>query len=77
MKQVTKRSWWLLVLPGGFIALDFILGNVYSILSRITIPLFLIALLVLSAMMMWARATAHATGDEWWQDDSASGWRGY
>jgi hypothetical protein len=26
-------------------------------------------------LMMWMNA--NATGDEWWQDNDASGWRGY
>lgn len=33
--------------------------------------------LVCAAMALWQHANTNAVGDEWWQDDSCSGWRGY
>ena len=52
-----------------------------GLLYRLSLPaliFFLIAgTLALSAAAMWHHANANARGDEWWQDDEASGWRGY
>lgn len=43
---------------------------------------YVVALLVIagflgSAAALWRRANAQADGSEWWQDEEASGWRGY
>jgi undecaprenyl pyrophosphate phosphatase UppP len=72
-----QQAWWLLILVGGIVPLTLVLGSEYGISNRITIPIIVIAALIFCSMWVWIRANAHATGDEWWQDDSASGWRGY
>lgn len=72
-----RQHWWLLVVVGGIILLTIILGNEFDIPQRITIPIVVVGALVFGAMAIWMRANANATGEEWWQDDSSSGWRGY
>jgi hypothetical protein len=78
MKQSVKpQRWWLLFLVGGVIPLTLILGSQFDIPQRFTIPILVIAALAFGAMWIWMHANANATGDEWWQDNSSSGWRGY
>lgn len=77
MKTTKKQPWWLLIPVGGFVPLTLILGNEYDVSTRITIPIIVISTFMFSYMWIWMRANANATGDEWWQDDNASGWRGY
>ena len=78
MKQSSQRQrWWLLILVGGIIPLILILSNEFNIPQRFTLPIVVVGALAFGAMALWMRANANATGDEWWQDDSSSGWRGY
>ena len=78
MKQATKqRHAWLLVLLGGIIPLTLILGNQFNIPQRFIIPIVVVVALVFGAWALWMRANTNASGNEWWQDDSSSGWRGY
>lgn len=78
MEPSSKRQhWWLLILIGGLIPLVLMLDSQFDIPQRFTIPVVVIAGLIFGAMALWMRANVHATGDEWWQDDSSSGWRGY
>ena len=78
MKQSAKRQrWWLLILVGGLIPLIIIIGSQFNIPQRFILPVIVVGALVFGAMALWIRANANATGDEWWQDDSSSGWRGY
>lgn len=39
--------------------------------------LVVIGVLLLAAVALWTHANSGANGAEWWQDDHASGWRGY
>lgn len=77
VKTIKKQPWWLLIVVGGLIVLTFILGSQYGVSNRVTIPIEVVGTLIFGSMWLWMRANATATGDEWWQDDSASGWRGY
>jgi undecaprenyl pyrophosphate phosphatase UppP len=78
MKQASKRQqWWLLVLVGAIIPLTLLLGNEFDLAQRIVVPVIIVTALVFGSMAIWMRANANATGDEWWQDDSSTGWRGY
>ena len=78
MKQAAKpQRWWLLISVGSIIPLTLILGNQFDLPQKFTIVIVVVAVLVFGSMALWMRANANATGDEWWQDDSSSGWRGY
>ena len=78
MNQSSKRQrWWLLILVSNLIPLILIFGAQFNIPQRFTLPLIVVDVLLFGAMALWMRANAKATGDEWWQDDSSSGWRGY
>lgn len=78
MKQLIKdQHLWRLILVGSVIPLTIILGNRFQLSQQVIILIVLVAALVFGAMAMWMRANADATGEEWWQDDSSSGWRGY
>lgn len=78
MNQSTKHQrWWLLVIVGAIIPLTMILGSQFGVPQRITLPILVVTALVFGSMAIWMRANANATGDEWWQDNSSSGWRGY
>ena len=74
---VKRQRWWLLILMGASIPVTVVLGNLFNIPQRITALIIVAAALGFGATSVWMRANAIATGEEWWQDDSASGWRGY
>ena len=59
------------------IPLVLILGSFLGIPHRLTIPYAVLAALVAGSIALWIHANEDAEGSEWWQDDDASGWRGY
>ena len=66
-----------LILIGGSIPTTIILSSYFELPKTAVIPLVVILSLIFGAMALWAYANREADGSEWWQDDSASGWRGY
>jgi hypothetical protein len=78
MKQQTSRQTILLkiaevlIIPAVLLA-----GIIFHLSQSLIIPLVVILALILGAVGIWAHANKHADGSEWWQDDEASGWRGY
>ncbi|QPC83372.1 hypothetical protein G4Y79_03045 [Phototrophicus methaneseepsis] len=76
-KPINKQPWWLLIVVGGMIPLTLTLARTLSLPLPITITIILVTALIFGAMALWLHANAQAIGDEWWQDDHASGWRGY
>ena len=77
MSKSTKSRWWSLVLIGGLMPLLLLLGSQFHLSARFLIPLLLVLALSFMYLLIWTRANAHTTGDEWWQDDNCDGWRGY
>lgn len=78
MKHSTDRIHrFLLVLVGGAIPVTLTLGIVFRLSPSLITVLILVLGLMLAAMWLWYQANLDATGKEWWQDDEASGWRGY
>jgi hypothetical protein len=78
MKSVTKWKKYLpLILVGGAIPTIIILGNYFAVRQGIVVVLAISSGLILGTMTLWTYANRKANGSEWWQDDSASGWRGY
>jgi uncharacterized membrane protein YjjP (DUF1212 family) len=71
-----RRFPWLLLLGAGLVAAT-VLALFVGIPQRDVIAFDVIGSLVFASAALWQHASAHATGQEWWQDDSASGWRGY
>lgn len=71
------RYGWLLILIGSIIPITLILGQQFGIPHRFTVPLIVVVMLILATTALWAHAKAKATGEEWWQDESSLGWRGY
>ena len=67
-------SLWMV---GASIPLAILLGAIFNIPLRFTISYVVVAALIFCSMALWAHANARAQGTEWWQDDDASGWRGY
>ena len=72
-----RQRWWVLGPVGGIIPLSIVLAMVHSISMDLGVTVAIIASLVLGTMAVWMNANARARGDEWWQDDHSSGWRGY
>lgn len=68
---------FLLTLLAGIIPLAVILGDYFEISSAVIITMVTVASLVFGWLLIWVHANQHATGQEWWQDDECSGWRGY
>ena len=77
MQQKNSKNYLGVVLLAGLIPVTLLLGNYYHLsLSLILVAVILESLLWASSTL-WAYANKHATGSDWWQDDDASGWRGY
>jgi hypothetical protein len=78
MKQQTSRRDTLrkiaefLIIPAIIVS-----GIIFHLSQSLVVPLVVILALLLGALGIWAHANKNADGSEWWQDDNASGWRGY
>jgi uncharacterized membrane protein HdeD (DUF308 family) len=78
MKQSTnKRKRILTSLEILIIPAIILLGIMFHLSQAFLVPLLTIVVLFLGAFLLWSRANEDADGSEWWQDDDASGWRGY
>lgn len=78
MKSVAKWKKYLpLILAGGAIPTILILGNFFAVRQAVVIIMMISLGLIFGTMSLWTYANRKADGSEWWQDDSASGWRGY
>jgi hypothetical protein len=78
MKSATGQKKYVpLVLIGGVILTAIILSDYFELSKAVVIPLIIVLSLIFGAMVLWAYANRQVDGSEWWQDDSASGWRGY
>jgi hypothetical protein len=78
MKSTTGRKKYVpLVLIGGAIPTAIILSDYFELSKEVVIPLIVVLSLIFGAMVLWAYANRQVDGSEWWQDDSASGWRGH
>jgi hypothetical protein len=78
MKSTTGRKKYIpLVLVGGTIPTLLILSSYFELSKAVVIPLVLVLSLIFGSMALWAYANTRASRSTWWQDDSASGWRGY
>lgn len=75
MRQYRRFPW--LVFVGAAIAAGTVLGVDVGIPPAVLIIILVIGSLILGSMALWNLANVNATGNEWWQDDSCSGWRGY
>jgi hypothetical protein len=62
----------ILIIPAIVLA-----GVIFHLSQSFLVPLLTIVILFLGAFALWSRANKNADGSEWWQDDDASGWRGY
>lgn len=78
MKSKAKWKKYLpLILVGGMIPAVIILSMDFHLPKAVSITLVIFLSLAFLAMALWSYAHKKANGSEWWQDDSASGWRGY
>lgn len=62
---------------GGIVLLTILLDNVRNLSQTAVILIVVVGSFLCSANAIWYHAVNNVTGDEWWQDDDASGWRGY
>jgi hypothetical protein len=65
------------ILLGVVIAIAVLLAAIFGLPKMVAIPLFMLLGLGAAATALWIHARRRADGSEWWQDDNASGWRGY
>lgn len=72
-----KSPFFYLSIIGGSIPTVIVLSSYYSISLELTIIFITISALIFGSMALWQYANSNATGDEWWQDNHCSGWRGY
>lgn len=78
MKSTSGRKKYVpLVLIGGAIPTAIILSSYFELSKTAVIPLIVVLILIFGSMALWTYANRHVDGSEWWQDDNASGWRGY
>lgn len=62
---------------GSMIPLILLLGRYFDWPRSIGIALVVVLGFIFASMALWHYANRRADGSEWWQDESASGWRGY
>lgn len=67
----------LLILIGGAIPGGIVLEKYYAVPTDTIVVVTVLMAFVFSWLALWYYASSHEQGDEWWQDDSCSGWRGY
>lgn len=77
MSRRTRYGNLATVLLMGLTAAAIVLGSSLGVSYSFIIIFVMVAGLILGTMLLWQYANHHADGSEWWQDDSASGWRGY
>ncbi len=77
MQRANGRSAKTVLTVLGAILLFAMVLDLFGVSHAALVVLATVAVIVLGAAALWSHATAVATGDEWWQDDDASGWRGY
>ena len=77
MSLQKKHSNFVAVLLVGLIVTAVTLGGYFQISPTFITIFVVIAGLILATVLLWSYANRQATGSEWWQDDTASGWRGY
>lgn len=78
MQQSKQRNTrFLLFIMGGAICLTLALGLGFQLAITLITVLLIVEGLIFAALGLWHQANRQATGDEWWQDDEASGWRGH
>lgn len=72
-----RTGWWKVSLAIGIVPLT--IGLVLSSVLPLEFAVIIVmgTILVSGTMAIWMHASEQATGDEWWQDDDCSGWRGY
>jgi hypothetical protein len=76
----TKTGWKKhlpLIFVGGMLPTVIILSIYFDFPQTVTILLLIVLGLTFGSMALWSYANRKADGSEWWQDDNASGWRGY
>jgi len=67
----------ILGLLAGLIPAIILFGHFFGLSQAWIVVIVIVAALVWGWLAIWTHANARADGTEWWQDDSASGWRGY
>ncbi|MEZ4591274.1 MAG: hypothetical protein R3D55_09030 [Chloroflexota bacterium] len=72
-----RNTRFFLFLIGGAILLTLTLGLIFHLNITLVTVLLVVQGLIFAALWLWHQANRQATGSEWWQDDEASGWRGY
>jgi hypothetical protein len=77
MNRQMRRINFVIVLLGGMVLSAVVLGSYLNIPYAFILIFVIVTGLVLGTVSLWRYANQHADGSEWWQDDSASGWRGY
>ena len=75
--QNKERSNIGTILFGALVPLSIILGGYYHLSLALIMVIAVVAGLLCASSTLWAFANKNSTGAEWWQDDDASGWRGY
>lgn len=75
--RLRRKDSMLLVFVLGAIPAIILLGNYFGLPGAVTIPLLVIFSFFGGAWAIWCHANQHPEENPWWQDDDASGWRGY
>lgn len=77
MDSQSRHSHFTTVLLIGLMVTAVTIGSYFQIPQSFIIIFMIVVGLILATVLLWRHANSHADGSEWWQDDSASGWRGY
>ncbi|MCA9872141.1 MAG: hypothetical protein KC441_00740 [Anaerolineales bacterium] len=75
--RIRRGNKLVLALLAGLIPAIILFGPYLGLSQAWVVVLSIVTALVWGWLAIWTHANAKADGSEWWQDDSASGWRGY
>ncbi len=75
--HVTRGKKLILALLAGLIPAIMLFGRFWGLSQAWIVVLVMFTGLIWGWLAIWTYANAKADGTEWWQDDNASGWRGY
>jgi len=76
-EKIDHKRHFALILIGGSIPVIFLLKSYLHLSQAAEVALIVVLSLIFASLALWIYATDHADGTERWQDDDASGWRGY
>ena len=75
-----KNNYWFVLIIGGIVPVLLLLASILNLpkdVRELMVAVAVIGFVLFTALIIWINGNKNHTGDEWWHDNSCSGWRGY